>query len=269
MAKKDFTLCTYRSLISALQEQGYQFQTVSDFSQNPAERVVMLRHDVDLRKYNSLVFAKIQHEHGIVGTYYFRIIPASYNRDLIQTIYGMGHEIGYHYEDLHLANGDPNKAIKLFEDHLKKLRKLVPIRSICMHGSPLSKHDNREIWNHFRYQEFDVTVEPYFDIDFKKVFYLTDTSRRWNGYRFSVRDKVENNFGLFFQSTHEIIECLSAQKFPPQVMFNFHPQRWTDNNFLWWEDAIVQSVKNSAKYVLIKWRENSRRTPQVSGQRTF
>ena len=260
MKSKDFTQTTYRSLLSSLKGQNYQFQRVSDFAKNPAEKSVMLRHDVDIRKFNSLEFAKIQHAEGIVGTYYFRIVPESYDEDVIKRIYEMGHEIGYHYEDLDIAKGDPHKAIKLFEEHLSKLRRLVPIRSICMHGSPRSKFDNREIWTHFRYQDFGIDVEPYFDFDFKKVFYLTDTGRRWNGYKFSVRDKVENNFGLSFESTHEIIECLTSQKFPKHVLFNFHPQRWTNNDLIWWQDTIVQTVKNSAKYFLIKWRQNRKPT---------
>jgi hypothetical protein len=32
---------------------------------------IILRHDVDARKGHSLQFARIQHELGIVGTYYF------------------------------------------------------------------------------------------------------------------------------------------------------------------------------------------------------
>jgi len=32
--------------------------------------------------------------------------------------------------------------------------------------------------------------EPYFDVDFKEVLYLTDTGRRWDGDAFNIRDKV-------------------------------------------------------------------------------
>lgn len=45
-----------------------------------------------------------------------------------------------------------------------------------MHGSPLSKYDNREIWKKY---------------DFNQFFYLTDTGRRWDG-KYAVRDKVES-----------------------------------------------------------------------------
>jgi hypothetical protein len=37
----------------------------------------------------------------------------------------MGHEIGYHYEVLSEANGDPEKAIELFRSNLEKLRQIL------------------------------------------------------------------------------------------------------------------------------------------------
>ena len=35
----------------------------------------------------------------------------------------MGHEIGYHYKTLSEANGDPEKAINLFQIHLEDCQK--------------------------------------------------------------------------------------------------------------------------------------------------
>jgi hypothetical protein len=39
------------------------------------------------------------------------------------------------------------------------------------------------------YRDFGIIAEPYFDLNFDKVYYLTDTGRRWDG-KFSVRDKA-------------------------------------------------------------------------------
>ena len=41
-----------------------------------------------------------------------------------------------------------------------------------------------------RGEDFGIIAEPYFDVDFDEVFYLTDTGRRWDGDSVSVRDKV-------------------------------------------------------------------------------
>ncbi|MBT5420811.1 MAG: hypothetical protein HOK80_07955, partial [Candidatus Cloacimonetes bacterium] len=96
----DFTINTYRSLLKALLERNYQFQTFKDFLIKPKKKVIILRHDVDTSKENSLQFAEIQNELGIVGTYYFRTVPDSYDQGVINQITELGHEIGYHYETM-------------------------------------------------------------------------------------------------------------------------------------------------------------------------
>ena len=42
-----------------------------------------------------------------------------------------------------------------------------------------------------RGEDFGIIAEPYFDVDFDDVLYLTDTGRRWDGDEFNIRDKVE------------------------------------------------------------------------------
>ena len=60
-----------------------------------------------------------------------------------------------------------------------------------MHGSPLLEWDHRLIWEKYDYRDFGIIGEPYFDVDFGDVLYLTDTGRRWDGDAFNIRDKVE------------------------------------------------------------------------------
>ncbi len=251
---RDFSVEVYTELLDALLRAGYRFQTFAQYLRAPEKKVIMLRHDVDDRKLHSLAFARLQCDKGIVGTYYFRMVPQSYDEGVIREIHDMGHEIGYHYEDMDFAGGDPHEAIKLFEKHLDKLRSVVPVSTICMHGSPRSKYDNKDVWRHYRYQDYGVTGEPYFDLDFRKIFYLTDTGRRWDGHKVSVRDKVDNHFGLSFHSTPEIIDCIDRGALPQSVMINFHPQRWTDDYLLWLREKQVQTLKNSVKYWLIRFR---------------
>ncbi len=254
---RDFSLAAYSRLLDQLQAGVWKFQTFSDFLKTPEEKVVLLRHDVDARKLHSLRFARIQAERGIAGAYYFRIVPQSFDEGVIREIHQMGHEIGYHYEDMDLAKGDPHRAIQLFEKHLDMLRRIAPVSSICMHGSPLSRFDNRGLWKHYNYRDYGIIGEPYFDIDFRSVFYLTDTGRRWDGHQVSIRDKVENHFGLSFHTTPEIIAAIDAGHFPAQVMFTFHPQRWTDSYRLWLQEKWVQFLKNGVKYGKVKLLRNT------------
>jgi hypothetical protein len=251
---RDFTLTAYRSLLDAFKAADYRFQTFSEYLNAPLDKVIMLRHDVDDRKLHSLEFARIQHEKGIVGSYYFRMVPESFDEGVIRAIYDMGHEVGYHYEDMDFAKGDPHKAVKLFEQHLAKLRQVVPVSTICMHGSPRSPYDNKDVWKHYQYRDYGLIGEPYFDLDYRKVFYMTDTGRRWNGSSVSVRDKVADHFGLVFRTTFDIIEAIREERFPQRAMLNFHPQRWTDNPTLWLTDKYQQQAKNMVKYWLIKMR---------------
>lgn len=243
----DFTLPIYQQLIEALQTSGYAFQTFEAFLQSPKEKVVVLRHDIDLKAKNALQIAQIEHSLGVKSSYYFRVVPQSNQPDIIKAIADLGHEIGYHYEDLSLFKGDVAKAISHFKQQLSYFRQFYPVKTICMHGSPLSKIDNRTIWQYADYKDFGVIGEPYFDVDFNKVFYLTDTGRCWDGERYSVRDKVRSSFKLHFSTTNEIIVAAKAAKLPNQIMITTHPQRWTNNCFSWWWELLVQTVKNQVK----------------------
>jgi hypothetical protein len=251
----DFTLDTYKKLLSALREKGYPFQTFASFLEKPLPMSVILRHDIDDRKENSLHFARIQHEWGICGTYYFRVVPCSFDQTIIREIAGLGHEIGYHYEDMDIANGDASAAIRHFEQQLRKFRELFPVKTICMHGSPLSPFDNKTLWEHYRFEDFGIIGEPYFSLDFNRVLYLTDTGRRWNGAKVSVRDKVKSGFSYDFRTTGDIIRELNRRGLPAQVMITFHPQRWSDTLVGWTRELVMQNVKNMVKKTFYARRE--------------
>jgi predicted DNA-binding transcriptional regulator len=262
---QDFTLSIYKALLNKLSKIGYKFNSYRQFIEFPEKKSILLRHDVDARKLHSLKFAQIQHELGIVGTYYFRMIPQSFDEGVIKEIASMGHEIGYHYEDMDFAKGDPKKAIHLFEKHLEELRKVAEVKTICMHGSPLSKYDNRSIWQYYNYRDYGIIAEPYFDLDFTKVLYLTDTGRRWDGDKVSIRDRSADasiNKHMegdkrplaelyHFKSTYDIIRAAEQNRLPDQIMFNFHPQRWTDNPMIWTQELVFQSLKNIGKRGLL------------------
>ena len=249
---KDFTNQTYKALISALQMQGFEFLSMVDFIKSPYLRSIVLRHDVDKLALNSLEFAKIQSALRIKGTYYFRIVPMSYDENIILEIANLGHEIGYHYETMDTCHGDPVKAWDEFRRNLDTFRKIVPVSTICMHGSPRSKYDNKDLWKNYDYRSVGIIGKPYFDVNFNKVGYLSDTGRCWNGSSVSVRDKVQSNYYLNFKSTFDIINKINL--LPDQIMFTFHPQRWTNNFFKWSNEFILQNAKNVTKYFIIKFR---------------
>jgi len=329
----DFTLKTYQSLLKALINQGYTFQPFQEYLESnisptqsglvspsgvpitvgkgarkgKTSKTIILRHDVDKLPENSLRFAQMQHALGIKGSYYFRIVPESLHPEIIEAIAKLGHEIGYHYEDVDLAakllrsqksevrsqeSVIFEKGIELFAKHLAELRKYYPVNTICMHGSPLSSYDNKLLWKYYNYRDYGIIGEPYFDIDFTKVLYLTDTGRRWDGEKVSIRDKVkkerrdttfdykkENSVNFLrspqppeggsplgdlgarnsqskrFKTTFHIIKAIEKRELPDQIMFTFHPQRWTNNPAPWLKELVFQNSKNVVKYFLNKIRK--------------
>ena len=252
--ERDFTLVAYTQLLQSAIRNGYTLTSYEDYINNEHHysKVFILRHDVDDLPDNSVQTAKIEHELGAKGSYYFRVVKKSLHPKCIEQIIKLNHEVGYHYEDMALNNGDFEKSYHHFVEKLKLFRTYYPVKTICMHGSPLSKWDNRLLWKNYNYKDLGIIGEPYFDIDFSKVLYITDTGRQWNNTTSSVRDKVQTTYNFKFDSTIDIIKAFDEKILPPVIMLNIHPQRWTDNKILWCKELILQNVKNSIKKLFVK-----------------
>lgn len=257
----DFTLKKYTALLQQFIESHYRFVTFEYYCAHKAEleteRFVILRHDVDLKAENSLATAKIEHSMDVQASYYFRVVPQSNQPEIIKEIAALGHEIGYHYEDMTICEGDMDKAFEHFKTQLAYFRQFYLVKTICMHGAPRSKYDGKDLWKTYDYHDLGVIGEPYFDVDFSKVFYLTDTGRRWDGFRVSVRDKVpvyQDQWiakGLVYHATDNIIVALRNGTLPERLMMTTHPQRWTDSRFQWLIELSVQRAKNAVKRIIV------------------
>ena len=112
-------------------------------------------------------------------------------------------------------------------------------------------HDNRDLWKKYDYRRWGIIGEPYFDIDFNELTYLTDTGRCWNGQKYNIRDKVEGSDFTQFHTTGDIIGAVSRGMLPDKIMFTTHPQRWTDNRWKWWRELISQNLKNEVKRIIV------------------
>lgn len=265
----DFTLSTYKRLLEILKTSKYEFVTFVHLAEHSAEnrldKIAVLRHDVDLIPENALDMAVLEKDFGIKGSYYFRMVPESFDEVIISKIAEMGHEIGYHYETVSAVTGrklkvesDWNKdeiidrAYELFCKELEEFRKIVVIKTICMHGSPRGKWDNRIIWEKYNYRDLEIIGEPYFDVDWNEVGYLTDTGRRWNGDKFSIRDKVDTKYKFDFKTTDDIIKNINL--LPDKILFTIHPQRWNDSFYPWFKELVWQNMKNTVKWFVNKKR---------------
>jgi hypothetical protein len=226
----DFTLNKYQQLCQVLLEK-YTVHTVSEYlSLKPEGNIAILRHDVDRKIMNSLAMAEREHDMGIHSSYYFRY-PSTFRPDIIKKIRDLGHEIGYHYEVLSKTHGDYEKAIALFQSELEEFRKICPIDTICMHGSPLSKYDNRLLWNAYDYHAYGILGEAFLSFEQKTeaIHYLTDTGRTWSG-KHSLRDMMRNEPGkephVSLETTDDLISWLEQER-GGKLYLTTHPERWS------------------------------------------
>ena len=240
----DFTLEQYNQLISALK----------------CHHRYLIQHDIDQYPERALSVAEIESNYGVTTTYYIRAQHFFSHSNLIRHLASMGHSIGYHYENLAITHGNLERAYNDFCINLELLRTIVPVNTACAHGSPVSQWDNKELWAHYDIHSLGIEYEPMLDTDFSKTLYLTDTGRRWDGYKVSVRDKVPQyqeqwtKEGLAFHTTDDIIHVLNNQQHPihqKALLINTHPQRWLPFGIQWALETGVQWWKNQAKRLLV------------------
>jgi hypothetical protein len=248
----DFTFKKYQKLLKVLKDNGYSFQTFEEFIIKPENKVVVLRHDVDRRSSHSIDLAIAEETVNAKASYYFRIVPESNQKNVINKIKSMGHEIGYHYEDLGMFKGDYEKAYDSYLKNLSYFRTYYPVKTICMHGSPENKIDNRDLWKKYNYKQNGIIAEPYFDVDYDDVFYITDASRSWNNRKVSVRDKVQTKYDIKVNSIDDMIDLIKKNKMPDKLIINTHPHNWSNFGLLWFYILIWQSLKNIVKSFLIR-----------------
>ena len=258
---RDFTLEKYELLLNSLRKAGFRFTALEDFvTEAPKGKVCILRHDVDARPECAVAVARKEQQMGIRASYYFRAMLPSNSPTAIKQVVEAGHELGYHYEDYVLMEGDVEEAWEHFQRKLEYFRHFYPVRTICAHGSPRSTLDNRSLWDYYDYREVGIICEPYNDLDYRQVFYLTDTGRRWDGYKMSIRDKIPHaqeqwkQMGLTFHTTDDIISAAADNRLPDRFMLSTHPQRWVGDTKQWLWEFGSQEVKNRVKQIVMKVR---------------
>lgn len=276
----DFNLQLYIKLITKLLENGYKFYPFKIYRSVSNKKIVILRHDIDRMPQNALKMAEIEAKLGVYGTYYFRINNGKVYDQTIKKIVELGHEVGYHYEEIYttvrkqrrsaikgnfiyafrgsrkflLEENIKREAYELFKKNLSKMRNITEIKTIAMHGNPISRYDNKIMWDDYDYKMLGIVGEPYFDINWNDFGYLTDTGRHWNKEIGNIRDKVNSRFKLKFKSTNDMIK--NIDKLPDKIMFTIHPERWSDNLWIWTKQLIAQNFKNIIKVIISRQINN-------------
>lgn len=223
-------------------------------TQTSPEKFCLIRHDVDRMPGRALSMAKIEHEMGIVSTYYFRKKPYTFKPHIIKEIESLGHEVGYHYENLSDTNGDVEAGLEDFIMNLAEFRKIATIKTCAMHGQPLKPYDNRDLWKipenmSTLKNKLGMLGEVYLNIDYSDIAYINDTGRNWTSTASNRRDKVNSLVKADFSSGDELLHYLQNNPHN-KICFQIHPERWSGNIISYAGQILLDGMINLAKSIV-------------------
>ena len=254
---RDFTPAAFGRILDALEERHYRIVPVREWARAAADGVAVIRHDVDRRPGNALALARLEAARGVRVTYYFRTMPSAFDAGIIREIAAMGHEVGYHYEDLSVANGHPETARRTFAANLARFAPLAKVTTVVMHGAPLSRHYNLDFWKFATLGEFGLEAEAALT-DYARCTYFTDTGRSWRSPA-NLRDLPPGaTFGPAFVRTSDDLCAYIRDVAPPRIAINAHPERWDRELAPWcmqWTiDAAANLIKLGLSYAGLRTR---------------
>src|SRR5262249_16960621 len=123
---------SYRAILSLALEKGYCFLSFEDECPANAERVIYLRHDVDLFPYMAQELAAVNHSLGIRGTFFIQIGAQFYNlfhapvADQVRAILDLGQNVGLHYPTPSIIPNDPAVLAGMIREDFEVFRRKIP-----------------------------------------------------------------------------------------------------------------------------------------------
>lgn len=176
----DFTLPHFQEICHLLMEHGYRFISFGEDGAVPDhQRVVLLRHDIDVSLESALIIAELEHSLGLKSTYFVWIGAPFYNvfdpvqSRIIRQIQNLGHEIGLHFDET--AYGAPalDDLRRAVDTEARTLATVIgrQVRAISLH-----RPSQRMLDADFRLPHY---VNAYQGRFFKEYKYLSDSARRW------------------------------------------------------------------------------------------
>ncbi len=251
----DFTLQKYKELCDCINSSAYEPIAMVKYLTLPSlpDSFIILRHDVDRKPERAEKMASIENEMGFKSTYYFRKNNHVFKPDIIKRIYKMGHEIGYHYEVLDKAKGNIEKAYSIFNEELKAFRDIVDVKTVSMHGNPLSRWVNSDFWKSYSLEEFSLIGDASLSIKGKDMPYFTDTGRNWDPLKYNRKDFISNNNKMAYnkvQKTDDLINFISTLNGEYPLYLSVHPNRWNDFPLSWTFQFVEDFLTNQIKFAI-------------------
>lgn len=276
-----FTLNSYRQLLEIIRRHNYAIYSIEQIlaakkeGTLPEGKYIALRHDVDYFLERAVAVATIEAERRITTTYYIRRRFFESNLDLIRRIAGLGHQIGYHYEEVDTHQKAPHlqvgrDALGFFIGALMDIDRLgFPIRSVCAHGNPLSDVDNRRVIHLLRDENLLDKLAFTYDRELIRTkiserligdasiditgddfdLYIPDTGR-FNP-KYNLKDRIDDCPITGLSGLDEFESILASGRFS-RIYMNLHPDRWSGDKVNWLLDLFMDMGKNTLKRILGK-----------------
>jgi len=146
----------------------------------PAQKIIVMRHDIDQKVTLARNFASIEEELGIRATYFVRL-HADYNPFSVQNyailkeIIGQGHEIGLHYEGGFSMLFRESQS-QSFERDLGLLEKMIRRK---VHGFSFHEPRRSKCSTPSAYLKKEGIYDAYSNTFMGGLKYISDSSANW------------------------------------------------------------------------------------------
>jgi hypothetical protein len=167
------------------------------FSEKYKKNSFLIRHDIDFDLQKALIIAILENKIGVKSTFFIMVTCEHYNvispknKEIINQIKSLGHEIGIHF--------DPS----IYDDYKKEFMNEVNILENIIRDkvSSVSLHNPSA---HGIYPFFENFNNSYFEPFYKEEFYISDSCFDFRGKDiFSLIEKInENSIQILIHPIH-------------------------------------------------------------------
>lgn len=189
----------YLAFLDKAKARGLSFVRFDDFlpGRPPLpERYIVLRHDIDFAPVHSLQMAELEHEAGVVSTYFVLVDGQFYNPlrkeviEQLRRIHALGHEIGLHFAVSSAVESDIGGEVAFRLEILSALAG-VRVRSFSQHDVVNAGLASVSL-PHGHYACVDATAV----VRDHDLLYVSESAMMWRRYTFDTALDADRNLCL-------------------------------------------------------------------------
>lgn len=225
-----FTRAAYAGLVDAIRDGGYETLTVREYL-SPGrlpERFVVLRHDVDRKPGRAEALAGLEADLGVSASYYFH--PSAFRETRAERVEDLGHEVGYHYDDVATARGDRQTARALFANNLRVFRRACDVDTVSPHAAALSPHDNASLWERGpAFEEFGLLGDADRSVDYVDLSFFSDAGHTFRERPADRARALGERDQVATADTPGDLAARFREGAVDRACLLTHPRRWTNS----------------------------------------